>query len=199
MNAKGSAPQLGWKNHYLSRQLVLMRDNRPLGRKIKIHINNAVHPSGAHVEHRKGIHYSETPAQSSKSLRDYGRTLTVSATKLCTPVSSFLNKKSVLQHVHLLKDQNTEMDAGEKTVVFFTTLKPFDRIKRAISNVYVSLCATAKTKDFNQSHNYKTMLTHNAKATIISHRVEHAASRILARALAFDYFQGSHYSPADNI
>jgi len=142
MNAKGSAPQLGWTTHFLSRQLVLTRDNRPFGRETRTHINDAVAACGLNAEHEISNFYSEALAQSNKLLRGQVRI-----------------------------DSNSD----------------------------VNLCVTAKADLFNQSHNHMTMLIHNAKVSVIALRVEHAASRTLARALPFDYFQGSHYSPADNI
>ena len=145
MNAKGNAPQLGWTTHFLSRQLVLTRDNRPLGRETRTHINDAVAACGVNAEHEISNFYSEALAQSNKLLRGQVRI-----------------------------DSNT-------------------------SNLDVNLCGTAKADLLNQSHNHMTMLTHNAKVSVIALLVEHAASRTLARALPFDYFQGSHYFPADNI
>lgn len=87
----------------------------------------------------------------------------------------------------------------DESIEIFTTLNLFDYIKISISSLDLNLKLSGNPELFNRLHERMTMLTHNTKVSFIADRVEHAASHILARALPFNYFQGSHYSPADNL
>ncbi|MHC8285313.1 EAL domain-containing protein [Pseudomonas sp. XS1P51] len=147
---------------------------------------------------------TEELIQSADALRDFGQTLVIALNELPLSAVSFTDKKKILHNVYLLKDHGIEIafddyNTRDESIEIFTTLNLFDYIKISVSTLDLSLKLTGNPELFNRLHERMTMLTHNTKVSFIADRVEHAASHILARALPFDYFQGSHYSPADNL
>ncbi|MFJ3367450.1 EAL domain-containing protein [Pseudomonas sp. NPDC086251] len=147
---------------------------------------------------------TEELIQAGAALREFGQTLVVALNELPLSAVSFADKKKILHNVYLLKDHGIEIafddyNIDDESIEIFTTLNLFDYIKISISSLDLSLKLSGNPELFNRLHERMTMLTHNTKVSFIADRVEHAASHILARALPFDYFQGSHYSPADNL
>jgi hypothetical protein len=233
--------------HYLSRQLILTRDDCPFGSEIRIHFDDPASASCAPAEYQMSEIYSEvlmqtrliafslkernTPngnkylsrrfvcvgqsdlansalteelIQTGAALREFGQTLVVALNELPLSAVSFADKKKILHNVYLLKDHGIEIafddyNIDDESIEIFTTLNLFDYIKISISSLDLSLKLSGNPELFNRLHERMTMLTHNTKVSFIADRVEHAASHVLARALPFDYFQGSHYSPADNL
>jgi len=147
---------------------------------------------------------TEELIQSGDALREFGQTLVVALNALPLSAVSFAEKKKILHNVYLLKDHGIEIafddyNIDDESSEIFTTLDLFDYIKISISSLDLSLKLSGNPELFNRLHERMTMLAHNTKVSFIADRVEHAASHILARALPFNYFQGSHYSPADNL
>lgn len=147
---------------------------------------------------------TEELIQSGAALREFGQTLVIALNELPLSAVSFAEKKKILHNVYLLKDHGIEIalddyNIDDESIEIFTTLNLFDYIKISTSSLDLSLKLSGNPELFNRLHERMTMLTHNTKVSFIADRVEHAASHILARALPFDYFQGSHYSPADNL
>ncbi|CAI8698965.1 EAL domain-containing protein [Pseudomonas sp. IT-196MI5] len=247
MNATGSVRLYGHAEHYLSRQLILTRDDCPFGSEIRIHFDDSVSASCAPEAHQMSGIYSEVLMQtrlmafslkdhnttngnkylsrrfvcvgqsdlansalteeliqSGAALREFGQTLVVALNELPLSAVSFAEKKKILHNVYLLKDHGIEIafddyNIDDESIEIFTTLNLFDYIKISTASLDLSLKLSGNPELFNRLHERMTMLTHNTKVAFIADRVEHAASHILARALPFDYFQGSHYSPADNL
>jgi EAL domain-containing protein (putative c-di-GMP-specific phosphodiesterase class I) len=147
---------------------------------------------------------TEELIQSGAALRELGQTLVIALNELPLSAISFAEKKKILHNIYLLKDHGIEIafddyKIDDESIEIFTTLNLFDYIKISISSLDLSLKLSGNPELFNRLHERMTMLTHNTKVSFIADRVEHAASHILARALPFEYFQGSHYSPADNL
>jgi hypothetical protein len=247
MNATMSASHIYRASHYLSRQLILTRDDCPFGSEIKIQFDDSqAHASAAAPQEMNGIYsevlmqtrliafslkdqnissknkylshrfvcvgqsdltdsaLTEELIQSSDALRNFGQTLVIAFNELPLSAVSFIDKKKILNNVYLLKDHGVEIafdgyNIADESIEIFTTLNLFDYIKIPLSALDLSLKLTGNPDLFNRLHDRMTMLTHTTKVAFIADRVEHAASHILARALPFDYFQGSHYSPADNL
>ena len=250
MNAMTSVSHFACANHYLSRQLILTRDDCPFGSEIKIQFDDSQalsHASCALAAHEMSGIYSEVLMQtrliafslkdrniaseskylnrrfvcvrqsdladsalteeliqSGDALRDLGQTLVIALNELPLSSISFTEKKKILHNVYLLKDHGIEIalddyNPHDESIEIFTTLNLFDYIKISVSALESNLKLTGNPELFNRLHERMTMLTHNTKVAFIADRVEQAASHILARALPFDFFQGSHYSPADNL
>lgn len=247
MNAIESVPIYDHAEHYLSRQLILTRDDCPFGSEIRIHFDDTASVACAPEAHQMSEIYSEVLMQtrliafslkdrnttngnkylsrrficvgqadlanfslteeliqSSAALREFGQTLVIALNELPLSAVSFAEKKKILHNVYLLKDHGIEIafddyNIDDESIEIFTTLNLFDYIKISISSLDLSLKLSGNPELFNRIHERMTMLTHNTKVSFIADRVEHAASHILARALPFNYFQGSHYSPADNL
>ncbi|KJZ40770.1 MULTISPECIES: EAL domain-containing protein [Pseudomonas] len=249
MNATGSVSHVNRASHYLSRQLILARDDCPFGSEIRIQLDDSqVSPTRASCTpplHQMSGIYSEVLMQTrliafslkdqnatsenkylsrrfvcvaqsdltsaalteeliqcNDALRNFGQTLAIALNELPLSAISFTDKKKILNNVYLLKDHGIEIafdgyNIHDESIEIFTTLNLFDYIKISLSTLDSGLKLTGNPELFNRLHERMTMLTHTTKVVFIADRVEHAASHILARALPFDYFQGSHYSPAD--
>ena len=147
---------------------------------------------------------TEELIQCSDALRGFGQTLVVTLNELPLPAVSFTDKKKILHNVYLLKDHGIEFafdgfNIHDDSIEILTTLNLFDYIKIPLSTLDLSLKLTGNPELFNRLYERMITQAHNSKVSFIADRVEHAASHVLARALPFDYFQGSHYSPADNL
>ncbi|MGL6246344.1 EAL domain-containing protein [Pseudomonas sp.] len=248
MNATMSASHIYRANHYLSRQLILTRDDCPFGSEIKIQFNDSPTHAAfvAPMQQMSGIYsealmqtrliafslkdhnipsknkylshrfvcveqadladsaLTEELIQSSDALRNFGQTLVIAFNELPLSAVSLTEKKKILNNLYLLKDHGIEIafdgyDMNDESIEIFTTLNLFDYIKIPLSTLDLSLKLAGNPDLFNRLHERMTMLTHTTKVVFIADRVEQAASHILARALPFDYFQGSYYSPADNL
>ncbi|MCW8277185.1 EAL domain-containing protein [Pseudomonas sp. PCH199] len=251
MNAIECVPRFERANHYLSRQLILTRDDRPFGSEIRIksddsQILSALASHAPATNPMSGI-YSEALMQTrlmafslkdrttssqnkylsrrfvcvdqsalahaalteeliqcSDALRGLGQTLVVALNELPLPAVRFTDKKKILHNVYLLKDHGIEIafdgfNVYDESIEIFTSLNLFDYIKISISALDLGFKLGEKPELFNRLYERMTLQAHNTKVSFIADRVEHAAGHVLARALPFDYFQGSHYSPADNI
>ena len=247
MNATGSVRFYDHAEHYLSRQLILTRDDCPFASEIRIHFDDSASaPCAPEAYQMSGIYsevlmqtrliafslkdrdttngskylsrsfvcvkqsdlansaLTEELIQSGAALREFGQTLVIALNELPLSAVSFAEKKKILHNVYLLKDHGIEIalddyNIDDESIEIFTTLNLFDYIKISTSSLDLSIKLSGNPELFNRLHERMTMLTHNTKVSFIADRVEHAASHILARALPFDYFQGSHYSPADNL
>ncbi|WP_095197016.1 EAL domain-containing protein [Pseudomonas sp. Irchel 3A7] len=251
MNATECVPRFERANHYLSRQLILTRDDCPFGSEIRIKSDDSQFLSAlasyASATNEMSAIYSEALMQTrliafslkdrnissqnkylsrrfvcleqsalanaalteeliqcSEALRGFGQTLVVALNELPLPTVNFSDKKKILHNVYLLKDHGIEIaldgyNIYDESIEIFTTLNLFDYIKISISALDLSLKLTSNPELFNRLYERMTAQAHNTKVCFIADRVEHAASHVLARALPFDYFQGSHYSPADNL
>ncbi|MGY2338198.1 EAL domain-containing protein [Pseudomonas sp. SDO5532_S415] len=251
MNATECVPRFERANHYLSRQLILTRDDCPFGSEIRIKSDDSQFLSAlasyAPATNEMSAIYSEALMQTrliafslkdrnissqnkylsrrfvcleqsaladaalteeliqcSEALRGFGQTLVVALNELPLPAVNFSDKKKILHNVYLLKDHGIEIaldgyNIYDESIEIFTTLNLFDYIKISISALDLSLKLTSNPELFNRLYERMTAQAHNTKVCFIADRVEHAASHVLARALPFDYFQGSHYSPADNL
>jgi EAL domain-containing protein (putative c-di-GMP-specific phosphodiesterase class I) len=249
MNAIECVLRFDRANHYLSRQLILTRDDCPFGSEIRIKPDDSqplsARASYAPETHQMDAIYSEAIMQTrlsafslkdrnassnskylsrrficveqsalthtslteelihcSDALRSFGQTLVIALNELPLPAIRFTDKNKILHNVYLLKDHGIEIafdgfNIHDESIEIFTTLNLFDYIKVSISTLNLNLIGNPEL--FNRLHEHMTLQTHNTKVSFIADRVEHAASHVLARALPFDYFQGSHYSPADNL
>lgn len=147
---------------------------------------------------------TEELLECTETLRTLGQTLAITLNELPHPAISFSDKKKMLRNVYQLKDQGVEFahdsfNINYESIGIFTTLNLFEYIKISLSTLDLSLKLTANPELFNRIYEHMTQQTQDTKVAFIADRVEHAASHVLARALPFDYFQGSHYSPADNL
>ncbi|WP_454837043.1 hypothetical protein [Pseudomonas veronii] len=147
---------------------------------------------------------TEELIQTDTALREFGQTLVVTFNELPLSAISFADKKKILHSAYLLKDHDIKIalenyNTDDEIIEIFTTMNLFDYMKISISSLDLSLKLSGNPELFNHLHEHMTTLTHEKKVSFIASRVEHAASHILARALPFDYFQGSHYSPADKL
>lgn len=147
---------------------------------------------------------TEELVQCSETLRALGQILVIALNELPLLAIKFTHKKKILHNLYQLKDHGIEFayngfNINYESIEIFTTLNLFDYIKISLSSLEFSLKINSDPELFNRLYERMTLQTHNTKVCFIADRVEHAASHVLARALPFDYFQGSHYSPAENI
>jgi EAL domain-containing protein (putative c-di-GMP-specific phosphodiesterase class I) len=246
MNAINCTSCVDHARAYLSRQLILARDDCPFGSEIRTHRDFLVTPSTTAPCQSRDI-YSEALMQTRlnafalKDLKSAGKakglnrsfvrieqtaliddaltkkllecgetlhtldqTLVITLNELPHPAINFFDKKKMLSNVYQLKDQGVEFahdsfNINYESIGIFTTLNLFEYIKISLSTLDLSLKLTANPELFNRIYEHMTQQTQDTKVAFIADRVEHAASHVLARALPFDYFQGSHYSPADNL
>lgn len=251
MNATGCTSHVNGADHYLSRQLILRRDDCPFGSEIRInHEGRQALPSHASCTlpaHQMSGLYSEILVQtrlialslkdrntssgkeyfsrrfvcvaqsdlidtalveeliqSGDALRDFGQTLVIALNELPLSAASYQDKKKILHNVYLLKDHGIEIafdhyNFHDESVEILTTLNLFDYIKIPVSALDTILKSSGNAELFNRLYDRMVTLIHNTKVSFIADNVEHTASHILARTLPFDYFQGSYYSPADNL
>ncbi|HEY0288944.1 MAG TPA: EAL domain-containing protein [Pseudomonas sp.] len=238
-------------NHYLTRQVILARDDSPFGSEIRVQFDANSYlstdpvwkPSAGQMSEiysnvliqtqltalslkeqntnsqKKYLHkrfvgieqpdlistvLTEELIRTHETLRNLGQTLVITLTELPLWAASVKNKKKILRNVYLLKDYGVEIafdgyNLHGEAIEIFTTLNLLNYIRTSVLSLDRSLKSNCNPDLFNQIHDVMVTLTHNNKISFIADRVEHAASHILARALPFDYFQGSHYSPADNL
>ena len=140
----------------------------------------------------------------SEILRTLGQTLVITLNDLPLPAIDFTNKKKILHNLYQLKDHGIEIahdgfNINYESIEIFTTLNLFDYFRISLSTLDLSLKLTGNPELFDRLHERMTMQAHDTKVAFIADRVDHAASHVLARALPFDYFQGSYYSPAENL
>lgn len=251
LNATGRAPQYERANYYLSRQLILTRDDRPFGSEIRIKFDDnqvlsALASFAPQTPQLRGIYsqalmqtrrvalslknsstvsenqypsrrficleqsalidcaLSKELIQCNETLQAFGQTLVIALNELPLPAVSFTDKKKILCNLYQLKDHGIEIafdgfNIYDESSEILTTLNLFDYIKISISTLDLSLKLTDNPEIFNRLYERMTQQAHTTKVSFIADRVEKAASHVLARALPFDYFQGSHYSPIDNL
>ncbi|MDE1167892.1 MAG: EAL domain-containing protein [Pseudomonas sp.] len=249
MNASQRFQLANDTDFYLSRQLILKRDDRPLGSEIRILLEQqprSLDPGTRLSSNKLACIYSEMlmhtqlmafalkghvkplertfsrrfvciaqpdladPAlleeliQSGEMLRNHGQTLVVSTNALAPADASFKHKKKIIKHVYLLKDHAIELaldhhNPHHESFEILTTLDVFDYIKIPFSSLDLSLKLNTNPDEFNQLYDRMSSLKQRTHVSFIADNVEHTASHLLARALPFDFFQGSYYSPADPL
>lgn len=141
---------------------------------------------------------------SGNNLRDLGHTLVVSLNEQPFWEVDSKYKKNITHNMYRLKDHGIEIALDGYTLqrealTRFSTLNLFNYIKVSISSLDQCLKLNGNPEFFNRLHDRMVTLSHNNKISFIADRVEHIESHSLARALPFDYFQGSYYSPADHL
>ncbi|WP_213936869.1 EAL domain-containing protein [Pseudomonas sp. dw_612] len=142
--------------------------------------------------------------RSGNNLRDLGHTLVVSLKVQPFWEVDSKYKKNIIYHMYRLKDHGIEIALDDytirrKSLTRFDTLNLFNYIKVSISSLDQCLKLESDPEFLNRFHDRMVTLLHNNKISFIADRVEHIESHSLARALPFDYFQGSYYSPADHF
>jgi len=147
---------------------------------------------------------AEELIRSGDNLLDLGHTLVVSLKGRAFWEVDSKYKKNIIYNMYRLKDHGIEIalddyDIQQEALTSFSTLNLFNYIKVSISSLGQCLKLNGNPEFLNQFHDHMVTLTHNNKISFIADRVEHIESHSLARALPFDYFQGSYYSPADHI
>ncbi|MGF6125283.1 EAL domain-containing protein (putative c-di-GMP-specific phosphodiesterase class I) [Pseudomonas frederiksbergensis] len=250
MNATGGISPAKAPHRYLTRQLILSRDDRPFASEIST-ITEADRPLPAlsswtltgqscergsdtlthmHRESCSPTHRrSPTPKkylnrtvvslsepslasfalteeliQSGNNLRDLGHTLVVSLKERPFWEVDSKYKKNIIYHMYRLKDHGIEIALDDynlqrEALTRFSTLNLFNYIKVSIASLDQCLKLNSNPEFFNRLHDRMVALIHNNKISFIADRVEHIEGHSLARALPFDYFQGSYYSPADHL
>jgi hypothetical protein len=141
---------------------------------------------------------------SGDNLRDLGHTLVVSLKGRAFWEVDSKYKKNIIYHMYRLKDHGIEIALDDYNIqreapTRFSTLNLFNYIKVSISSLDQCFKLNESPEFFNKLHDHMVTLIHNNKISFIADRVEHIESHALARALPFDYFQGSYYSPADHL
>jgi len=147
---------------------------------------------------------TEALLQSGSDLRDLGHTLVVSLTAQPLWELRSKYKKNIIYNMYRLKDHGIEIALDDcniqrDAVTSFCTLNLFNYIKLSVSSLDQCLKLKGVPEFLNKIHDRMVTLSHNHKISFIADRVEHIESHSLARALPFDYFQGSHYSHADHL
>ena len=142
--------------------------------------------------------------QAGRNLRDIGHSLVVSLSTqpLWEPGSKY--KKNIVSNMYSLKDHGIEIaldgvNIQNEAMTGKNTLNLFNYIKLSVSSLDQCLKLNGDPEFLNRLHDRMVTLSHNHKISFIADRVEHIESHSMARALPFDYFQGSHYSPADRF
>lgn len=242
MNATGGISPANAPYRYLTRQLILSRDDRPFASEVRTTpalcrtslAAQPCAPSDARGQlHRGAVSLqdprSHTPKKylnrtllclsepslasfaladelirSGDNLRDLGHTLVVSLEEQPFWEVDSKYKKNITHNMYRLKDHGIEIALGSDTLqrdtlTRFSTLNLFNYIKVSVSSLDQCLKLNGNPEFFNRLHDRMVTLSHNNKISFIADRVEHIESHTLARALPFDYFQGSYYSPADHL
>lgn len=246
MNATGGISPAKAPYRYLTRQLILSRDDRPFASEISTgplpatsswttqagQLCERCNEPSAHLRrepssqkdrrsHRPEKYLNRTllslsePGlasfaltneliQSGNNLRDFGHTLVVSLKGRAFWEVDSKYKKNIIYHMYHLKDHGIEIALDDyniqrEALTRFNTLNLFNYIKVSISSLGQCLKLNSDPEFFNRLHDHMVTLTHHNKISFIADRVEHIESHSLARALPFDYFQGSYYSPADHL
>jgi len=146
----------------------------------------------------------EKLVQGEKALRNYRQTLVVTMPALPSRNIKLKSKKAIIEHVYLMKDHGIEMALDnysplQETSEILTTLNLFDYIKIRCDSFEPSLKLNANPELFNQLYDLIISIKHRTRVSFIADNIEHTASHLLATALPFDYFQGSHYSDAGTV
>jgi hypothetical protein len=238
MNATGGISPANAPYRYLTRQLILSRDDRPFASEIRTtpHLSAPsswtslaaqprVRRASASLKdprsHTQKKYLNRTllclsePSlasftladeliRSGDNLRDLGHTLVVSLEERPFWEVDSKYKKNITHNMYRLKDHGIEIALGSDTLqrdalTRFSTLNLFNYIKVSVSSLDQCLKLNGNPEFFNRLHDRMVTLSHNNKISFIADRVEHIESHTLARALPFDYFQGSYYSPADHL
>ncbi|RON57423.1 EAL domain-containing protein [Pseudomonas frederiksbergensis] len=244
MNAIGGTSPAQAPHRYLTRQLILSRDDRPFASEISTtteadrplpalsswttqagqsrergsdtltHMHRGRSPTPKKYLNRTVVRLSELSLasfalaeeliQSGNNLRDLGHTLVVSLKERPFWEVDSKYKKNIIYHMYRLKDHGIEIALDDynlqrEALTCFTTLNLFNYIKVSIASLDQCFKLNSNPEFFNRLHDRMVALIHNNKISFIADRVEHIEGHSLARALPFDYFQGSYYSPADHL
>ncbi|MFJ7796043.1 EAL domain-containing protein [Pseudomonas sp. NPDC096950] len=246
MNATGGISPAKAPYRYLTRQLILSRDDRPFASEIStspppatsswttqagqlcerysdpwVHMHREPFSLKERRSHNPEKYLNRTILslselglarfaltneliQAGDNLRDFGHTLVVSLKGRPFWEVDSKYKKNIIYHMYHLKDHGIEIALDDyniqrEALTRFSTLNLFNYIKVSISSLDLCLKLNSDPEFFNRLHDRMVALTHNNKISFIADRVEHIESHSLARALPFDYFQGSYYSPADHL
>lgn len=242
MNATGGISPAKALYRYLTRQLILSRDDRPFASEVKTTpalcwtslATQPCAPGNALGQLLRGAVSAQDPRshttkkylnrtllclsepslasfaladeliRSGNNLRDLGHTLVVSLNAQPFWEVDSKYKKNITYNMYRLKDHGIEIALDGDTLqrdalTRFSTLNLFNYIKVSTTSLGQHLKLNGNPELFNRLHDRMVTLSHNNKISFIADRVEHIESHSLARALPFDYFQGSYYSPADHL
>ncbi|WP_454867945.1 EAL domain-containing protein [Pseudomonas farris] len=123
--------------------------------------------------------------------------------------SSFLSfnlkeKRTIINHIHLLKDNGIEIafdgyDLSDDSTEKLISLSLFDYIKVDLTKSNFDIMVENSQDFFNRSYDCLSGMIHDSKIKFVADRVEHKALHTLARSMPFEFFQGRYYSPTELI
>ncbi|WP_236721962.1 EAL domain-containing protein [Pseudomonas frederiksbergensis] len=118
--------------------------------------------------------------------------------------SNLKEKRTIISHAHLLKDNGIEIafdgyDLSDDSAEKLISLALFDYIKVDLTHSNFDIMVEKNQDFFTRSYDYLSRMIHDRKIKFVADRVEHKALHTLARSMPFDFFQGRYYSPTEVI
>lgn len=113
-------------------------------------------------------------------------------------------KRTIINHIHLLKDNGIEVafdgyDLSDDSTEKLISPTLFDYIKVDLTKSNFDIMVENSQDFFNRSYDCLSGMIHDSKIKFVADRVEHKALHTLARSMPFDFFQGRYYSPTELI
>jgi EAL domain-containing protein (putative c-di-GMP-specific phosphodiesterase class I) len=113
-------------------------------------------------------------------------------------------KRTIINHIHLLKDNGIEIafdgyDLSDDSTEKLISPTLFDYIKVDLTKSNFDIMVENSQDFFNRSYDRLSGMIHDSKIKFVADRVEHKALHTLARSMPFDFFQGRYYSPTELI
>ncbi|UVL00672.1 EAL domain-containing protein [Pseudomonas sp. B21-048] len=113
-------------------------------------------------------------------------------------------KRTIINHIHLLKDNGIEIafegyDLSDNTAEKLISPMLFDYIKVDLTQSNFDIMVENNQDFFNRSYDCLSGMIHDSKIKFVADRVEYKALHTLARSMPFDFFQGRYYSPTELI
>ncbi|WP_367372039.1 EAL domain-containing protein [Pseudomonas lini] len=113
-------------------------------------------------------------------------------------------KRTIINHIHLLKDNGIEIafdgyDLSDDSTEKLISLTLFDYIKVDLTKSNFDIMVENSQDFFDRSYDCLSGMIHDSKIKFVADRVEHKALHTLARSMPFDFFQGRYYSPTELI
>lgn len=114
-------------------------------------------------------------------------------------------RRAMIRQLYSLKDRSTIKLAYNNYTIdtrqanLLVDLELYDYIKMPFPDSVLRLSLNTRSGLFDRLYDDMLALMSSTKVSFIADNVEYADSATLAKRLPFDYFQGSYFSPADNL
>lgn len=137
-------------------------------------------------------------------LKNHEQQLIPSINSNSFPSFNLKEKRTIINHIHLLKDHGIELafdgyDLSDDNTDKLISPTLFDYIKVDLTKSNFDIMVENNQDFFNRSYDCLSGMIHDSKIKFVADRVEHKALHTLARSMPFDFFQGRYYSPTELI